>query len=44
MAKGYRAIEGSYKPINTFQQKRKIIAYRKSMSRNNLIEAFSKTE
>lgn len=44
MAKGYRAIEGKYKPINTFQQKRKIIACRKSMLKNILIESFLKTE
>tara|TARA_R110002167_G_scaffold117955_3_gene294204 strand:+ start:958 stop:1092 length:135 start_codon:yes stop_codon:yes gene_type:complete len=44
MAKGYRAKPGSYKPINTFQQKRRVITDRKSMSNNNLIEAFLKSE
>tara|TARA_B110000879_G_scaffold107259_1_gene144138 strand:+ start:1420 stop:1557 length:138 start_codon:yes stop_codon:yes gene_type:complete len=45
MAKGYQPRRMStYKPINTFQQKRMVIIDRKSMSKNNLIEAFSKTE
>tara|TARA_R110000823_G_scaffold104432_2_gene222353 strand:- start:17 stop:151 length:135 start_codon:yes stop_codon:yes gene_type:complete len=44
MAKRYQAKEGSYKPINTFQEKRRVITDRKSMSNNNLIEAFLKSE